>query len=575
MQKILLIIVAAFYFVPVCKLVLLILRNVLSWFVFSKKLSKINLLKKQDNKFLKVIKSVVFFVSKLEYYIQIPRFYLVGMPVLIGSVAYMGMLFFKVPEVSINGLIFLVFYSYLVLWHVRQKRITDLRMTQFIKLFPNVHPEVFFNKYQLELAFGGVDFFHCDEDQQIEVANANFKQGVRPEQKILTLIRAFVDTATICHICLTGLKVMGPVYLKSYADKLGALIGKRVLQLSQAKFTMQGIEKLTGKKGRFLLIFNHKSAFDFILTYFALSEVVVNNRQIKPRFILAQDHFKDNWFIYSFIGMGKLAEAVDMVFVSRKDRRKSFKNLKYAAQSLIEKDIDIAIYPQGTRAEGNFDRAFKRRDSGFYTTVRKKDLGSPLAHIKKGTPYLILDALDQMATLDSTEELHLVFIGINGTGIALPKGCLKIQTEGDIEFKIGDVFSLSPGLLNDYFSESMSKEEMIVQKKQFVRKMSYLINKKLVEVLDLRQHLLQRFLTEIRGQFRFDDEKITLIKDIVLKLSEEGDLVYQILDRIYSLPIPQWNCYLSQLSQLLLERTTEERLRTLLLEISEEFMKRK
>jgi len=121
----------------------------------------------------------------------------------------------------------------------------------------------------------------------------------------------------------------------------------------------------------------------------------------------------------------------------------------------------------------------------------------------------------------------------------------------------------------------MSKEEMIVQKKQFVRKMSYLINKKLVEVLDLRQHLLQRFLTEIRGQFRFDDEKITLIKDIVLKLSEEGDLVYQILDRIYSLPIPQWNCYLSQLSQLLLERTTEERLRTLLLEISEEFMKRK
>jgi 1-acyl-sn-glycerol-3-phosphate acyltransferase len=563
MQNALLAIVIFLYLIPLGKLIWFVVRE-----TFGLKKTQALSSEKKVLRFLHVL-------ANIEYFIGLFRFYVVGIPVMLGCLAMGLMIILGLQPVTTAFSVYMAFML-LIVWHQNKRVATDWRITQFIQTFPYVSPGDFFKKYAWELAFGGVDFLSCRSCTHVLPQEANFRKGERPQQKFSILIRCLVDTAYICHICLAGLKALGPSYLKEFVDNMGALWGRRLLELSQSLFRVTGLEQLQSMKGRSLLVFNHKSSFDFVLTYFALSSVLVNEeRVIKPRFILAKDHFKDNWLVYHLLGIGKVCEAIDMVFVSRKEKDINHASLKTAAQHIVGKDIDITIYPQGTRAPGNYDRALKRRDAGFYTTVRKKDVASSLAHIKKGTSYLVLEALTIMKAKGISEPLNLVFIGVNGTATILPKGSMRIQTETEVVFRVGDVVTLTTDILDEVFPEGSLPEENPVHCKKFVADMSFLISKKLVSVLDLEEQLTQRYLTELKGQFRFDHDKIEFIAKTIKEYNEDHDLVFQILDRIYSLPIPCWNGYLSQLSQLIQERTTEERLMTLLVEITEELVRTK
>jgi len=383
-----------------------------------------------------------------------------------------------------------------------------------------------------------------------------------------------IDTNYMAHICLSALKKVGPQYVSDIFDNAGSMWGKRILQLVQGQLIIKGTEKLRGKNGKFILIFNHKSSLDFVLTFFALSQIRVNDRFLRPRFIIAQDHFKDNKLIYNLLAVGRVCEAVNMVFISRKNRKESFENLKQAAKTIIQKDIDVAIYPQGTRAKGNYDRALKRRDSGYYTTIRQRDLSSELAHIKKGTGYLVWESLLALNQSEKPEDLNLVFIGIRGAGITLPKGSLKVQTESEIEFTVGHVETISPSFIEE-LQQNMNEEELEQYRKKFLQEINHLIHNHLKEVLGHNQMLTQRYLTELKGQFRYDVDKISAIETTIVENGHHDDQVFQILDCVYSLPIPQWNGYLSQLSQLLLEKTDTSRLNILLEEVAEELIKSK
>ncbi|HLD45029.1 MAG TPA: 1-acyl-sn-glycerol-3-phosphate acyltransferase, partial [bacterium] len=431
---------------------------------------------------------------------------------------------------------------------------------------------IFFRKYKFELTYGGIDFFHSDPSDQAWASHMDYRKGRRAQQKKTLFVKAVFDMAYVAHICLSGLKYLGPSYLRAFADQLIAVLGKRLLQLSESSLSVLGAEKLQGLQGKFILIFNHKSAFDFALTPYVLSHITVNNRRVRPRFILAQDHFKDNWFLYHVIGMGKAAEAIDMIFVSRKDQKKSFDNLKQAAQTMIEKDVDIAIYPQGTRAAGNYDRADKRRDAGYYTTVRKKDLNSKWPHLKRGTAFLALDVLTQLRVSGDDQELHLVFIGISGTATVLPKGSLAVQTEAEVVFTIGDVLSLSPHMLDDLFVADQPREEAPLARKKFATELTGVINEKLLSVLNLKFQLLQRFLTELKGQFHYDNERLQVVQNNMVMIDKSSDVVFEILDKIYSLPVSQWNGYLSQLSQMLLGKPDLTRFEILAHDVTEDLL---
>lgn len=518
--------------------------------------------------------SLLRFLAGVEYVIAPWRFYLVGIPVVIWFFISVSLLIAggRMPE---GGTFFLwLLFFLLVLAAASAGRRTKLRAAEFFRCFPRAHPDVFYDRFKMELAFGGVDFFTTENVRELLPGEADFRKNERPRQRLMILVKGVLDTAYLAHICLTALRLMGPRYVFDVFDTVAAMWGKRMLQLCQGRFVLKGAENLNGKSGRFLLIFNHKSSFDFVLSFFALSEINIDHRGVRPRFILAQDHFKDNRLIYNIFAIGRVCEAVHMVFIARKDRKKSFENLKTAARFILEKDIDVAIYPQGTRARGTYDRALRRRDAGYYTTIRKRDIGQPLPHIKKGTAYLIWDTLEELKNFSARKDLHLVFIGMRGTGVVLPKGQLKVQTESEVTFNIGPVTTLTPDVIDKLIAEK-GHEDQDLHRKAFVSDMCQLIDDRLKTLLGHNEMLAQRYLTELKGQFRFDAQKIEAIRAALTEYEKEGDVVFKILDFIYSLPIAQWNGLLSELSQLLLERSDGARLELLLKEVSEEFLKKK
>lgn len=503
-------------------------------------------------------------LSSFEYVILPFRHYFVGFPIIL-SVIYFAVLILKNPHDPDPVWFFfaLVFYAHLVIWIARQKVITDLKMAEYLRCFPHMHPEFFFLKYKRELAFGGSDFGLKSAPRFLHTNEVDFKSDNRPAHKTSLLFRGIFDSAYLAHLSLNVVKYVGKRYAFEVFDSIASLWGKRVLQISKNAFSITGQENLAGKKGKFILIFNHKSSFDFALTHLAFSQIKVDGRHMRPRFILAKDHFKDSRILHDILGIGKICDAVDMVFIARKNRQKSIEDLKKAARFLVDKNVDLAIYPQGTRAEGNIDRTFKRRDAGYYTTFTKHDLISPLAHIRKGTSYLVLDVLQELQQSGKNTDLNLVFVGIKGAATTFPKDHFKIQTENNIDFIIGDVVTLSPGVLSDSFKDS----------KEFLDHINYLIDGKLKTILGIHEALEQRYLTELKGQFRFDQNKIDAVASFLRSYSQKSDRVYHILDRIYSLPPVQWNSYLSQLSQLLLEHSDETRLEVLLKQVSGELLK--
>lgn len=569
----LLIILGIFYLIPLFRLICVVTREIIP---FSRKRLKNQETSEEKNSIWVHWRRFVRFIANIEYVVFPFRSFFVGVPTWIACVGLGSFYAFNPPDAEgIRFFIILIAYSWLVLWSNKQKVTTDLKILEYLRCYPQMHPTDFFSMYKHELAFGGVDFTSNHRPRDLLPNECNFRRNKRAIQSVFYLVQCLFESAVIAHICLSGLKHIGQRYVFEVADAIGSIWGKRALQISQNSFAIKGSEKLNGKKGKFIFIFNHKSSFDFVLTFLAFSQISVNNRPVRPRFIVARDHFKDNPLAYRFFGIGKVCEAIDMVFIARKNREQSILDLKQAARFIVEKGIDIAVYPQGTRAVGNYDRALKRRDAGYYTTISKKDLTSDLAHLKKGTSYLILDTLKELQKRNTDENLHLVFVGIKGAATTFPKDKYKIQTENDIEFEIGQVVTMSPAVLDRVFATSATIEEHRENQAMFVNDINHLIDENLANVLQIRDTLTQRYLTELKGQFRYPQDKIDAITEYLKIFSQKGDVIYQILDRIYSLPISDWNGYLSQLSQLLLEQSDLERLIVLLREVSEELVQRK
>lgn len=509
-----------------------------------------------------------------DYILRFFRFWVVGIPVLLWSAFHLFLFLRQTPPGQPHVLLAAFFGVFVIFWERHVQRLTRLKAAEFLRQHPAVHPETFFRRYKLELAFGNMDFFSQNNLVNLPLGSADFRRGRRPEKKILPLFSGIFDTITLAQMCLVSLRFVGPRYLFDVFDAIACQWGKLLLRTARGALTVSGGEMLEGKSGRFILVFNHRSAFDFILTFLALSEIRVANRILRPRFILARDHFKDNPLIYRLIGVGEACEAAQMVFISRKMRQKSFEDLNQAARFIGEKNIDAAIYPQGTRASGNYDRSMKRRDAGFYTTISRHDPAGPLSHVKKGTAYLVWDTLEHLAQRGDKSNLNVVFIGIKGTGVTLPKGSLKVQTENKMEFVIGHVLTLSPDLAADVKNDE-GVQQTELRKKIFVTEMNQAIHENLKSAIAYHPHLLQRYLAELKGQFHYDDDKIHFIENRILELERQSDIVYQTMDRIYSLPIREWNGYLSQMAQLLLEKSEVVRFMPLLEEVSLQLLKKK
>ncbi|MCP5464327.1 MAG: 1-acyl-sn-glycerol-3-phosphate acyltransferase [Deltaproteobacteria bacterium] len=514
-------------------------------------------------------------LAQYEYYLRPFRNVFITWPLFLGTFGLLICTVFYDPGESGFWLApWLVLCGVALLQH-RHRLITDVRFSAFIAEEPEGSPEQTFGLYKWQMAFGGIAFDKIHFPKRESHTAFNFHKTNRPEIKRKPLFVSLFDTAALAGIAMHAYRVVGQNYIGNVFDALAQLWGKLILWHCQGEFNIKGLENLEGKRGKFIFLFNHKSSFDFILTNLALAHVKINGRFARPRFILAKDHFKDNQFLYKIIGMGQACEAVGMFFIPRKNRKEGIQFLKDLSRHFIDCQDDMVIYPQGTRADGNVSRAGKRWDAGYYTTFTKSDLVSPHSHLKKGPAHLIIDLLQNMASDGYRDPLHLVFVGIKGAGTTWPKNALSVQTENDIQFDFGRVVSLDPALVQDWGMDQEQPDEPKQQqiRKDLVQKFLALIHGELQEILQVNDNLLQRYLTELRGQFHYDEEKLDRIHKLIKE--QKTETIYMILDRIYALTPSKWNGYLSQLSQLILEKSSEERRTELLKEVSEDLLAKK
>lgn len=500
--------------------------------------------------------------GKIEYAFGHLRDYTIGVYMMAAFVFDITLMIFGETQTrgeQFPALFYHGFFALLSLWTYRRHVSTGLMMTEFMRVNPHVHPQEFFEHYYHRLGPSNIPV-PTKAKRVVNPTNISYLTGKKPKQSYWLLLKGMYDTAIFARSAYKTLDTIGDEYGREVFDVMASLWGSRMLQIFRTKLVVEGVEKFHALSGKVILVFNHKSHLDFVFNFFALSTTHLSNgRSIRPRYMAAKDHFVDNKLVYNGLGIGKLIENVDMIFVDRKGKGKDA--ILDACQKLGEKEIEIAMYPQGTRALWNSGASGERLDAGFYTTGTANSLKKDFGHLKKGCAFLAIDTA--LSLRDQSMPLHLVFIGIDGTGTMVPKGAIKVQTETTVRFTVGDIFTLHPedidGLQKP--AEISPLNEAQIKYTDLVEKIQGEINHGLVKALHLHEKLRVRFLEDIRKENLVPKENtLKLNHRLIQAEKEEEKLPFMILDRIYALSHQEQKPFLKEIAGCLAENQELETL---------------
>ncbi len=447
----------------------------------------------------------------------------------------------------------------------------SLKIAEFLRSNPRMAPSVFFRWfYQL---LGPIPYRLPDPAKQEEVhpEGADFSGNKPPKSSIPLLVKALWDTAHLAHISLRNLEYLGPNSARDIFDCMATMWGKRTLETLGASFRTEGMEKLEALDGRILLSFNHKSHMDFVMTFFAMSAIRLRSgRGVRPRFVTAKDHFVDNIIVYELLGVGRLIETVDMVFIERKRSGRGLDALSRAARFVADKPIEIAIFPQGTRALAHLDREGQRRDAGYYTTFSPRWADHDTGHLRKGLAYLALDVALMMLGRGDGVPVHIVNIGIEGTSSMACKGASAVQTGVPVVFRVGEVITVEPesvlGLEKPDGRATTLEETRYLER---VEEIHHRVDRALAEASRVRQNLTERYLEDLRRTFRYEPEMIDRVRQTLAESSPSWRESIRILDRLYASPARCWDPFLQELAELLLDGAPAESLEHLRGEVTQ------
>ena len=107
-----------------------------------------------------------------------------------------------------------------------------------------------------------------------------------------------------------------------------------VMKVLRIKVTVTGEEKLP-ENTRFLLVSNHRSNFDPIVTWYAF-------KKYKLAFVSKPENFKIPMY-------GRIIRKCCFLPIDRSDTRKAMGTINSAANLLKSDEVSVAIYPEGTR----------------------------------------------------------------------------------------------------------------------------------------------------------------------------------------------------------------------------------
>jgi len=169
---------------------------------------------------------------------------------------------------------------------------------------------------------------------------------------------------------------------------MGAILG-----LSSVRLHVSGMEKLPG--GRFLLVQNHRSNFDPIVTGWAL-------RKQQLVFISKPQNFK-------LPVVGPILHRAGHIAIDRENDRAALRTI-LAAADLLKRDVEnIGIYPEGTRNPGEELLPFR---SGAFKIAQKADVPIVVTavrgtdEVQRNAPWKVTDVYLDICTVLDAEAIH-------------------------------------------------------------------------------------------------------------------------------------------------------------------------
>lgn len=415
------------------------------------------------------------------------------------------------------------------------KRNARQRLIDFVRHFPTIHPKEFFS--HLLCSSGG--FRHRLPKRPyrfVEPTHLDFRsQNGRslPKANIIAGIWSTVWCAKLSHLAL---KWRGSEFLRDFTSAISVIWGTRMAELARFEVIVEDRDKLDELNGFNIYLFNHMSFLDF-----AMVPLVVNGL---PRFLVAKDHFLDNPVFHRILGIGRVAQETGMIFVERKEKEATARPvIEEAALKLVRDGIDLAIFPQGTRAIGKIAANGERMDAGYYTVGRPARLKRDGDHIKKGAAHIATCAALILSEEKIDADINLVPIAIKGTSIVAPRGSRRIKPNVTVRLRVGVPIVIKSSEVRG-IGDNSGQAYM-----DFVRRLHERIDHELKSVVGVHMELECRFFENMRTVA----EPLDIEEMAIAMKPWRGDdyLVHAILDCIYACRPNDWYSLIGRLMYLI------------------------
>ena len=273
--------------------------------------------------------------------------------------------------------------------------------------------------------------------EELDATHVDFKARSMTMSPFMEFVFAVLETAALANFVLQGADDLPLDRFRRTFDTVGRTWSLRVAYRLRLAMKVEGAEHLEDVKNQTFLAFNHESIIDFCLAFFATgARKTGDGRYLAPRFIAAKDHFKDNPILYSILGIGRAMERSGMIFVDRKTPGAGLKIIEESSQVIKELGVDVAIFPQGTRALGHYSGDGAILGAGYYTTTGRRPVGS--GHFRRGLSMMA-------AELSKTQDVDILPIGIVGAALVIPAKTFSVSAHRTVTYTIGPCFRLAHG----------------------------------------------------------------------------------------------------------------------------------
>jgi len=412
-----------------------------------------------------------------------------------------------------------------------RRRLGNRRVLRVLRDHPNIHPQDFFDLlalYRSAWPPRGPSLVRSLAADEID-----FRTGEAARGSPFRLLMSFHNTATLAWLALESFRISRS-FGNEVFDPITRLWTTRLAANHKIRLRVTGLEELAKIQHNTVIALNHESVLDFALAFSSLGgRNTGRGERLRIRFLAAKDHFVDNPLLYSIMGIGRAMEQGGMVFVDRKRRGAGAKSIDQAVDVIRQHDVDVAIFPQGTRATAHYDAEGDPYGAGYYTTTR-----GPIA----GKGFFRSGAARIAARLAVDQPVDILCAGLVGVGRVMPARTFKTYKNRDVHLTILPPIHLANATDLD------------------INSLSSTIERRLRKATGVHQRMLEVWQKITQAT---DDERDALAHAMAHWEDADDPTGYALLDAILTMRPQPRTQYLADFSLLLANGFPEDEVQTL------------